>query len=628
MSLIRPKSGIAVKWGERRGVLISFLGLALLSSCSDIQRPKTQPFFAENTPPTIQEFRWSNGKMPKSFDPTRAAAAPETDIVRALFEGLTEIDARTLKEIPAAAESWTSSDNSCVWTFNLRKDARWSNGKRVTSYDFVMSWKRLTTLGERAAHRELFQNIVGMQTLKTATAVPGEPTDFLHTPAVNPVKQSHNDLSNTASSAKPQTSIPLSPPSNVVPAAKPEKIAAKKQAEAKFGVEAIDDLTLKVSLELPDKDFPKLVANPIFRPIYGDGVEFETIPLDDEVVTNGAFTVASVDNDGVAIDRSDTYWNRATVNLEHVRFVPKDSAEAALDAYKKGEIDAVTNADFEPLALKLLTPYEDFRRTTHSALNFYEFNTKNPPFSDRRVREALAIAIDRQRLTDSELEGSTEPATSFLPLVDNQSAELVLDIVKAKQLLEKAGYPNGTGFPPIRLLLNRNDTQMRVARVVAKMWKQNLNLETEITVKEPSEIENARALGEYDLVRRGVVLPTVDEAVSMTAIFGSQQKAESPPTVLPKGSEKTYPLTAKSPSQRPIENAQPEAKPSAEHTDLAPDRILTEDVAVFEVNAIPLYYPKSYSLIKPYVNGFEMNGLDAPQLVDISIDSTWQPNRP
>ena len=81
------------------GVMFTAL---IVSSCTQIQMPKPEPFYAETTPPKVQEFRWSNGKLPKSFDPARAAAAPETDIVRAAFEGLTEIDAKTLKEIPAA----------------------------------------------------------------------------------------------------------------------------------------------------------------------------------------------------------------------------------------------------------------------------------------------------------------------------------------------------------------------------------------------------------------------------------------------------------------------------------------------------------------------------------------------
>lgn len=602
--------------------LTAIIGTLFLASCSDIQKPKTEPFLADNTPPAVQEFRWSNGRIPKSFDPARAAAPPETDIVRAIFEGLTEIDSRTLKVMPASAESWTSSDNDRVWTFNIRRDARWSNGKHVTAYDFVMSWKRLATLGDKVAHRELFQNIVGMSSIKT-NAQGGEPIDFLRSQANNFPRPSP-EPSNMAPLSKKDRG-PGSSAETISP--KLDEVTPAKQIKEKTGVEAVDDRTLRITLVSPDKDFPKLVANPIFRPIYGDGVEFDSYPLDEEVVTNGAFVVADVDDRGVALDRSDTYWNKSTVKLEHIHFISKDNAESALDAYKKGEIDALTNADFEPLALKLLAPYEDFRHTPHSALNFYEFNTNNPPFSDRRVREALAISIDRQRLTESELEGSTEPATSFLPLVDNQSAELSFDVEKAKQLLEKAGYPGGTGFPHIRLVINRNDTQIRVARVVSKMWKQNLNLETDISVKETSEIEAVRASGEYDLLRRGVVLPTLDESVSMATIFGNGIKPENQQQTQPKGPESDQQAGKPPGMQRSNEKTTLDDQITDQRLEAqSMTRILTEDEAVFVVNAIPLYYPMSYSLVKPYVNGFEMNGLDAPLLKDISINNNWQPN--
>jgi oligopeptide transport system substrate-binding protein len=82
--------------------------------------------------------------------------------------------------------------------------------------------------------------------------------------------------------------------------------------------------------------------------------------------------------------------------------------------------------------------------------------------------------------------------------------KFALDSERAKQLLERAGFPKGEGFPKIHLLINRNDTQQRVARLVARMWKQNLNLDTEIDVKEPAELEAFRAAGQFDLIRRGI----------------------------------------------------------------------------------------------------------------------------
>src|SRR3954469_14095068 len=79
---------------------------SLLASCSQVKPPAAEPYLSATVPPKVQELRWSNGKLPRSFDPARAAASPESDVVCALFEGLTEIDPTSLNAIPAAAEKW------------------------------------------------------------------------------------------------------------------------------------------------------------------------------------------------------------------------------------------------------------------------------------------------------------------------------------------------------------------------------------------------------------------------------------------------------------------------------------------------------------------------------------------
>jgi oligopeptide transport system substrate-binding protein len=581
-----------------RTVLLAFVATSLLAGCSEIQRPQPEPFYAETKPPAKQEFRWSNGKMPQSFDPAKAAAAPETDLVRALFEGLTEIDAKTLEAVPAAAEKWTASEDDRVWTFQLRRNARWSNGKRVTPQDFLDSWKRLITLGDKTAHRELFQNIVGFQTARSTVATE------LPEPAHTSPPMVEDQIRNQNANAVPAPSDDLSAGPRVDPT---PPVGSSLPAKRPFGVEAVDETTLRVTLIAPDKDFPKLVAAPIFRPIYGNGSEFVDGMLDNGVVTNGAFNIALVDKAGISLERSETYWNKDAVKLEHVRFVPKDSAESALDAYRKGEIDALTNAQLEPLALKLLAPYEDFRQTTYNAVNLYKFDATRPPYNDRRIREALAIAIDRDQLIAAELGGAPEPASTFLAVTDRQQTPIAFDPEKAKELLETAGFPNGEGVAPIKLLINRNDTQNRLARAVARMWKQNLNLDTDITVKELSEIDAADSSHEFDVIRRGVVLPTADEAVSMWSIFGPSGASQPP--------EETAAQTV-APGER--------LAAAATEKTVAP--AMTEQDALFELQAIPLYFPRTYSLVKPYVHGFDMNGLDAVYLPGVSIDSNWQPS--
>ena len=242
---------------QTRQILAFFVFTATFISlaCTQIQKPATEPFFAATNPPPKQEFRWSNGKMPKSFDPARAAAAPETDIVRSIFEGLTDISGKTLDAVPAAAEKWSSSEDLRVWTFQLRKDGRWSNGKRVTAYDFVSSWKRLGTLGDKTAHRDLIQNIVGLKAEKTSVAVPLiDTTDFQHSPGKGAESSQQNTQTNSNTVVKPQEQRP--PVSPVDPMARHEDTKQGDPARAKkIGVEAVNDLTLKVTLDLPDKDF-------------------------------------------------------------------------------------------------------------------------------------------------------------------------------------------------------------------------------------------------------------------------------------------------------------------------------------------------------------------------------------
>jgi len=569
-------------------------------ACGDLEKPKPEPYYAVTVPPRKQEFRWSNGKMPKSADPAAAAAPPETDLVRAVFEGLTEIDARTLREKPAAAESWRASDDLKTWTFRIRADARWSNGVPVTGEDFVRSWKRLGEMGEAVLHRQLLQNIVGFPSKKKQT-VAAHGAD--HSPEANrAVGSAANEPASTrAPSGETNSNTNTSTRSGT--------------AAPGLGISAPDPQTVRVILIAPDKDFAKLVAHPIFRPIPSADIAFDK-RLGPALVTNGPYRIAGTDDAGLTLERSETYWNRPAVRLERVRFVTADNAEQALAAYKSGEIDAVTNADFEPLALKLLEPFEDFRRRTHAAVNFYEVNYGKAPFDDRLVREALAISIERERLTEGDMEGLTQPALSFLPFSGNPDAKIVQDKDRARSLLEEAGFPGGKDFPVIRLVVNRNDTQQRVARAVARMWKQNLNLDTEIVVKENAELEAARTAGDFDLIRRGEVFPTADELMSILSILkpprGLAEGAHSQTGDIGVQARDPQPATAPKPKQRatPVDS---------------PDITMSEANAIYELWAIPIYFPTSYSLVKPYVSGFEMSSLDAPLLSDVSIDADWQP---
>ena len=509
------------------------------TGCFTGNEPST--YYGKVVTPRAQEFRWSNGGLPQTFDPAFAAAPPDTDAVRALFEGLTDYDPRTLAPVPAVATRWESSHEGRVWTFYLRDNARWSNGEKVTAGDFVRSWERTLKIGPLAPHTELLSNIEG---------------------------------------AAPAASTPH-----------------------QFGARAINEHTLQVTLHQPDHSFPALVAHPVFRPVKVPDAERTSRLESHELISNGAFLLSATETDKVQLERAKTYWDDASVALDRVTFVNTTDAEDALSAYHAGEIDAITNAPFEPLALKLLAPYKDFRRSTYGALTYYGFNTSREPFDDVRVREALALAIDRERISRDDLRGATEPAGKFLPEamsgekpVVDQTELLEYDVNKARELLAEAGVPDGDGFPVIRLLINRNEQQKIVAQSIAAMWKSALNIETEIIIRPWDDYEAAMNAGDYDIVRRGIVMQTTDELINLRMLFEHDARPSPTASPSPEG-------VAAAPVEKPV--------------------VDTESQALKNLTAVPIYFASSYSLVKPYVSGFDSNVLDVPALKKTRMDTNW-----
>ena len=491
----------------------------------------------------------------------------------------------------------------------------------MTARDFVRSWQRTLRLGDRAPHARLLENIEGAQ---NALALVLDP--------------SHAELT-------PTPDKPTAPPTP--PASAPSPLPE----EGSFGAEAVNDYQLNVRLKRPDRNFPALVSHPVFRPVYEpDAADAEKGRESKEageafegssasVVSNGAFRLMAREADSVLLERASGYWDAGAVALERVRFVGLRDPEAALSAYQNGEVDAVTNAPFEPLAVKLLTPYKDFRRSTYGALTYYSFNLDRAPFDDRRVREALAIALDRDRLSADTMGGATEPAKTFLPAntqsdeteapdaVEDGSAPsevedgrgetvraLEHDAERARRLLAEAGYPGGAGFPRVRLLVNRNDQHRMMAQAVASMWRKVLGIETEVVVRNWEEYEAALWTGDYDIARRGMVMQTTDEESNMRALLYREQQAQR--ATHEAGGHTDAGLPSAAPAPR-TEGAAGENR--------FPDAPLTEAQALRELPAFPVYFASSYALVKPFVQGFDANLLDAPSLKRVRIDTGWKP---
>jgi oligopeptide transport system substrate-binding protein len=282
--------------------------------------------------------------------------------------------------------------------------------------------------------------------------------------------------------------------------------------------------------------------------------------------------------------------------------------------------------------MKLLSPYQDFRRATFGALTYYDFNAKRPPFDDRRVRQALSLAIDRRRLSADTLEGATEATDKFLPTRGNSVGESGeakgespgFDAKQARRLLAEAGFPGGIDFPRIRLLVNRNEQHRAVAVAIAAMWRQALGIETDILLRNWDEYEAALRGGEYDLVRRSNVMQTIDEQTNMLAMFAPDRLNFETNSKMGANDDDE---SATPSSRRPESQSEPPGagQSSVNSSAVASQQIQTEQQALADMPAIPIYFASSYALVKPYVAGFDSNLLDAPSLQHVRMDTNWQP---
>src|SRR5205085_4276855 len=360
----RGRSKLKLSHWRAKLAVVLVVSLLFVGGCFESEQGEL--YYGQVRAPRQQEFRWSDGGLPQTFDPALAAAPPDTDAVRALFEGLTDYDPQTLEPVAGVATRWESSADKRMWTFYLRHDARWSNGAPVKAQDFLRSWQRTLRLGDRAPHADLLANIVGATheppqraTTNVTTATPTPERQQQHETKEQPIITPNNAPQNQPSPKTKQRN-PNTPP----------------ELASAFGVEAVNDYTLRVQLQRPDAKFPALVAHPVFRPVQlsdeteqsnesaSAGARAQTAPaeLKQPVVSNGAFQLAKLSADNVVLERAQNYWNAGVVALERVRFVNVPDTEAALAAYRAGDVDAVTNANIEPLAVKLLAPYRDFRR--------------------------------------------------------------------------------------------------------------------------------------------------------------------------------------------------------------------------------------------------------------------------
>lgn len=481
----------------------------------------------------------NNGAEVQSLDPHKIEGVPESNVNRDLFEGLVIGDLNG-HPVPGVAESWDNKDFK-VWTFHIRKDAKWSDGSPVTAQDFVYSWQRL---------------------------------------------------------ADPKTASPYASYLQYGHVANVDEIIAGKKPATDLGVKAIDDKTFEVTLSEPVPYFYKLLVHPSVSPVPKAAIEKygEKWTQPANIVTNGAYKLKDwVVNERIVLERNTNYWDNAKTVINQVTYLPISSEVTDVNRYRSGEIDMTYNNMPIELFQKLKKEIpKEVHVDPYLCTYYYEINNQKAPFTDVRVRTALKLALDRDIIVNKVKNQGDLPAYSYTPPYTDGMKLVEPEWFKwsqekrneeAQKLLAEAGY---TADKPLtfNLLYNTSDLHKKLAIAVASIWKKNLGANVKLENQEWKTFLDSRHQGTFDVARAGWCAD-YNEPTSFLN------------TMLSDSSNNT--AHYKSPAFDKIIGDTLQVTDEAKRAELyaQSEQQLDKDSAI-----VPVYYYVNARLVKPWVGGY------------------------
>ncbi len=387
-------------------------------------------------------------------------------LILSLWEPLVECNPQTGEPEPAAALRWSWSEDRLILTIDLRRDARWSNGNPVTAADFARGWIRLLKGKKEGAE--------------------------ILAPLKNALAYQRGDLSDANS----------------------------------LGVQAVDAHTLRLTLEKPRSTFVMELADPLLSPVdvSSDAVltnkSYLTIPA--SLVTNGPFRLVRASADGYTLARNEFYHGRTEVVLDGIQFVGATSLSVAQLMLAAGVVDLVTPTSWgknrtsptdRPFSIAT-----EFQPTVHSV----NFNVSRAPLADGRVRQALALALDRANPIKHYDAEDMRAAWSWVPEMPGRPGLTLLheDAELGRRLLAEAGYPGGKGFPILRMAMPLERLPNPFIAVWTERWYQELGVRTYVAYEERKKRAERIKAGDYDILYNQLTA-TVPDAGDLLGIFSS-----------------------------------------------------------------------------------------------------------
>lgn len=412
-------------------------------------------------------FTVQYGSNPETLDPALNSAVDGANTIITIFEPLLLINENN-EVVGGQAESWEASEDGLTWTFTMRDGLKWSDGTDLNAKDFEYSFKRMANPDTAAPYAE---TCLGM--IDGFDAAQAGDTDALN-------------------------------------------------------VKASDDgKTLTIVLSYPCSYFDKMAAFATMSPVQQATVEANGdawCTSAETFVSNGPYMITEwTPSERIVLTKNPNYvggWDSSKIVSDSITLLLLEDSSASYAAYNSGE--AVLIKDVPTDEIPSLTKAEDggdFYVDTILGTYYVSLNLQRDAFKDAKVRKALALAIDRDYVANTIMQGTYSTADSIVGpgIVDENgyfhdngnapyiSADYEANMAEAKKLLEEAGYPNGEGYPTIEYSTNDSGYHVPLAEYLQQVWG-DLGITLTISKMEWSAFTAARRAGEYDVARNGWVM--------------------------------------------------------------------------------------------------------------------------
>jgi oligopeptide transport system substrate-binding protein len=493
------------------------------------------------------------GPEPDSLDPQKARGFEAQTILRDLCEGLTTLD-KNAAVAPGVASSWSVSADGLTYRFMLRPEARWSNGDRVTAADFVAALMRLVDPATGSAYAQYIDVVANA----------------------------------------------------------PDIVAGHKPLGT-LGVAAPDDATLVITLATPAPYLPTLLSHPSTCPVHQPTLRLhpQGFARPGIMVSNGAFVLKEwVPGAYILATRNRHYWNDAATALSGVKYLLIADENAELARYRGGELEitfVVPRGQFDWIKAHLP---DQLHVSPQLTTYYYGFNLRRAPFKDDpKLRRALSLVIDREKLTRLVLRVGELPAYGWVPpgiagytsqSFDYREVPMEARIAEAQRLYREAGY---SAQKPLtfELRYNSGEVHSKLAIAVASMWKEALGAQVRLTQVEFKSLLEDIDRGDVEMFRSSWV-GDYDDAYSFAQVLKSDFGVN-----LPHYDNPRYDALLHSAAQQEDTLTRSALLEEAERVMLADHPLL------------PLYFYVNKHLVKPQVQGWYDNVMNVVYSKDLSL---------